>query len=270
MRWPLATDDTDNMSPSTTSHEDAARRQPHAITDLASRRLKAMKIERLLDLDSLVGPIRLLEIGTGSGGIAHYFATHPTLQCTVTAVDVNDNRQVHDGYEYLAVQGVKLPFDDAQFDVVISNHVIEHVGDNATQLEHLREIRRLLKPSGTGYLAVPNRWMLTEPHYRLKFLSWWPHRWRTPYLRLWRKGEFYDCEPLEMSQLERMLADSGLAGRNLCVEGWRATFNIERPGKLATRLLPMVPDALLRLLDPINPTLIYRIGRESGQAHDYR
>ena len=258
--------DTDDMHRLPSSRADTLQRQPHAITDLASRRFKALKIERLLGLDRLSCPIQLLEIGTGSGGIAHYFATHPTLQYTVTAVDVCDNRRVHDGYEYQPVQGVKLPFDDGRFDVVISNHVIEHVGDAAAQLEHLREIRRVLKPAGTGYLAVPNRWMLTEPHYQLKFLSWWPHRWRTPYLRLWRKGEFYDCEPLEMRQLERMLAAAGLAGCNLCVEGWRATFDIERPGRVGTRLLAKVPDALLRCLNPIIPTLIYRIKRTDGQT----
>lgn len=37
--------------------------------------------------------------------------------------------------------------------------------------------------------------MLTEPHYKLKFLSWSPRRWRSPYLRLMGKGTFYDCEP---------------------------------------------------------------------------
>lgn len=249
------------MHQPSTPHPDIAQRQSHAITDLESRRLKALKIERLLGLDPLAGPIRLLEIGTGSGGIAHYFASHPTLQCAVTAVDVRDNRQVHDGYDYVSVRGVALPFDDARFDVVISNHVIEHVGDAAAQMEHLREIRRVLNSAGIGYLAVPNRWMLAEPHYRLKFLSWWPHDWRTTYLRLWRKGDFYDCEPLEMRQLERMLAASNLAYRNLCVEGWRATFEIERPGRLATRLLALLPDALLVPLRPIIPTLIYRIGR---------
>ena len=59
-------------------------------------------------------------------------------------------------------QGVELPFDDARFDVVISNHVIEHVGDEAAQHAHLREIRRVMKADGSAYLAVPNRWMLTE------------------------------------------------------------------------------------------------------------
>ena len=179
----------------------------------------------------------------------------------MTAVDVHDNRQVRDGYAYHSVQGVQLPFGDQQFDAVISNHVIEHVGDAAAQLVHLQEILRVLAPTGKAYLAVPNRWMLTEPHYRLKFLSWLPHAWRSPYLRWMGKGEVYDCEPLQMHELERMLTAAGLQYRNQCVEGWRATFEIERPTHWSNRVLQATPNALLNLLRPIIPTLIYQLQR---------
>jgi SAM-dependent methyltransferase len=236
-------------------------RQPHAVLDLPSRRLKGLKIERLLDLAGLPSPIRILEIGTGSGGIAHYFGTHPDLRCVVTAVDVVDSRLVSDGYAYMLVQGVELPFPDASFDVVITNHVIEHVGDGVAQARHLAEVHRVLRPHGLGYLAVPNRWMLTEPHYRLMFLSWWPRAWRTPYLRLMRKGTYYDCEPLRMHQLERMLATARFSYRNLCIEAWRETFEIECADSFGARLLRKIPSALLRPLKSIIPTLIYRIER---------
>ena len=236
-------------------------RQAHAVTDLASRQPKALKIQRLLGLARRGEPLHLLEIGTGAGGIAHYFGTHPTLPCQVTAVDVHDNRQVHAGYDYIPVQGVELPFNDARFDVVISNHVIEHVGDEDAQLTHLREIRRVLRADGCAYLAVPNRWMLTEPHYRLKFLSWLPKPWRTPYLRWSGKGDLYDCEPLELAQIEAMLATAGVSYRNICVEGLRETLEIERPDALATRLLRRVPDNLLKPFRGLIPTLIYRIER---------
>lgn len=238
-----------------------AARQPHAVLDLPSRRFKGMKIERLLDLASRPQPIRMLEVGTGSGGIAHYFGTHPQLRCEVDAVDIQDNRLVTEGYHYQQVHDTCLPFADQTFDVVLTNHVIEHVGDAMDQARHLAEVRRVMKIDGVGYLAVPNRWMLTEPHYRLKFLSWWPHPLRTPYLRFMRKGAFYDCEPLQMRQLERMLTAADFSYQNICVEAWRETFEIERPGSMNARLLRMVPDALLRLLKSIIPTLIYHIRR---------
>lgn len=237
----------------------AFQRQPHVALDLPSRDCKAMKIERLLDLARRPQPIRMLEIGTGSGGIAHYFAKHATLGCNVTAVDVVDNRLVRDGYIYHQVSGVELPFGGASFDVVITNHVIEHVGSAAAQRRHLAEVRRVLKPDGVGYLAVPNRWMVTEPHYHLKFLSWWPRPWRTPYLRLMRKGTFYDCEPLQMVQLEQMLTEAGFRHSNICIEAWRATYEIEWPNSFGTRLLRRAPDVLLIPLKRIIPTLIYRI-----------
>lgn len=236
-------------------------RQAHVSLDLTSRHAKALKIERLLGLAAMPQPVHLLEVGTGAGGIAHYFATHSQLRCEVSAVDVVDNRQVTDGYAFQQVQSVELPYSDATFDVVISNHVIEHVGDAEAQARQLTELRRVMKPGGTGYLAVPNRWMLVEPHYRLMFLSWWPRAWRTTYLRLMRKGRFYDCEPLEIRQLERMLKAAGFGYRNLCVEGLRTTFDIECPRHWSNRLLRRIPDGVLRPLRPIIPTLIYRLQR---------
>lgn len=237
----------------------APSRQPHAVLDIPSRRLKALKIEQLLALDRFRRPFELLEIGTGSGGIAHYFATHETLDCQVTAVDVVDQRSVRDGYDFLTVDGTTLPLPQCRFDVVLSNHVIEHVGDSAAQSHHLQEIRRVMKPDGIGYLAVPNRWQLVEPHYRLAFLSWLPRWARTPYLRLCRRGQQYDCEPLTERKLETLLRDAKFAYRNLCVEAFRRTLEIEDhlgfPAVTASRL----PDSLLAKMTPIIPTLIYQL-----------
>lgn len=240
---------------------EANDRLPHAVQDLPSRRQKGLKIERLLDLSSRGGHIRMLEVGTGTGGVAHYFATHPELDCSVDAVDVVDGRRITEGYSFHLVHGTQLPFADDSFDVVLSNHVIEHVGEQPEQLAHLSELRRVLTPGGIGYLAVPNRWMLVEPHYRLAFLSWWPHAWRSPYLRLMRKGKFYDCEPLQLGQLETMLDEAGFRYRNICIEAWRATFEIERPRTISTRMLRAMPDACLKTLRWIIPTLIYRFER---------
>ena len=239
----------------------AAVRQPHAVLDLPSRRLKGLKIERLLDLTSRPQPMRMLEIGTGSGGIAHYFGTHPQLRCEVDAVDVHDNRLVTEGYRYQQVTDTQLPFENDAFDVVLTNHVIEHVGDEQAQRAHLSEIHRVIRPDGVGYLAVPNRWMLVEPHYRLAFLSWLPRPMRTPYLRMMRRGRCYDCEPLSLPQLDALLADAGFISRHMEIEALRTMFVIEGLRSAGTRFVQRLPDSVLGLCHRVIPTLICRIER---------
>jgi SAM-dependent methyltransferase len=237
-------------------------RQPHAPQDLQSRKKKGLKIERLLNLKDRKAPIRLLEIGTGSGGISNYFGTHPELECIVDSVDINDIRLVKDGYTFFLVESTTLPFNDQMYDVVISNHVIEHVGEDKAQLHHLQEIYRVLREDGIGYIALPNRWMLVEPHYQLAFLSWLPRRLRTPYLKFRNCGEFYDCEPLEMNQLETLLRKAELNGKNLCPDAIVETFLIEKPDSHTTTLLQKIPRHFLAIFNRAIPTLIYSFKRE--------
>ncbi len=218
---------------------DANERKPHAILDLPSRRAKGLKIERLLNLGGRSGHIRMLEIGVGSGGISHYFATHPSLDVEVEAVDVVDSRAVSDGYRFQQVDGTALPFADGQFDVVLTNHVIEHVGQRPAQLHHLQEIRRVMREDAVGYLAVPNRWRVVEPHYKLAFLSWLPHSLRSGYLRMMNRGNFYDCERLSE----------------------RATVDIELSGTAAGKVVSAIPDTLINAFHGLIPTLIFRFER---------
>jgi len=234
------------------------RRLPHAALSPTGRLPKAEKIAALLKLDSIARTrLRLLEIGTGSGVIAHYFATRPEFLCEVDAVDVLDQRQVVEGYRYQTVTDVELPFGDGSFDIVISNHVIEHVGRADEQLAHLRAIARVLKPAGVVYLATPNRWQPVEPHFRLMFLSWLPKSWRSPYVR-WRKaGDCYDCEPLTMPELEAMLQVAGFDYTNACWEAIRAMSATETKPALSIALASRIPRRWIQPLRRFSPTHVY-------------
>ncbi len=245
----------------------AFMRSPHAALDLAGRLPKAEKIALLLALRPASGQrLRLLEIGTGSGAIAHYFATRAGFDCDVDAVDVVDQRKVVDGYRFRTVSGIELPFADASFDAVISNHVIEHVGDHDDQRAHLREIARVLKPAGVAYLATPNRWQLVEPHYRLAFLSWLPRSWRNGYLRLRGGGDYYDCEPLTMPELESMLRASGLGYANVCWDAIRAMSATEARRSVAVVLASRIPHVLAQPLRRFSPTHVYLLRRPALRA----
>lgn len=237
-------------------------RRGHAVLNLRSRSAKARKIESLLGLEHNGRTLRILEVGTGSGGIAHYFGTHPTLSCDVDTVDVEDSRQIREGYRFTKVDDVALPFADCTFDVVITNHVIEHVGDAQAQQLHLKEVNRVLKNDGIGYLAVPNRWQLVEPHYKLAFLSWLPVPWRTPYLRWRNRGDVYDCRPLTVPQVERHLNAAGFSFEQQHARALRLTFQLERPDAPLYRwLLRFIPDRVYGVARRLFPTLIFTLSK---------
>ena len=237
----------------------------HAVGDPRSRLAKARKIERLLGLDAPdAGAARLLEVGTGSGAIAEYFARHAAHAHTVAAVDVVDARAFTDGYAFTRTDGERLPFADASFDVVVSNHVIEHVGDAAARARHLVEIARVLTADGRAYLAVPSRWMPVEPHYHLAFLSWLPRPLRSPYLRLRGRGAIYDCNPPGPRELERQLRAAGFDFRQHTGDAVRAMVALEGPGSLVRRGAAALPDAAWRALRHALPTLIYTLRKAPG------
>jgi SAM-dependent methyltransferase len=90
----------------------------------------------------------------------------------VVATDLHRYSQVP--WPYLVADGTKLPFADGTFDVVVSNAVIEHVGDEADQrrfvAEHLRVARNVV-------ITTPNRWFPLETHTNA-FLRHWSPTWR--------------------------------------------------------------------------------------------
>jgi SAM-dependent methyltransferase len=73
------------------------------------------------------------------------------------------------------MDGAEIPFEDAHFDLVINNQVMEHVPNLD---EALREIARVLKPGGLCLSLFPDKGVWREGHCGVPFLHWFPKNTR--------------------------------------------------------------------------------------------
>lgn len=229
--------------------------QSHAVLDESSRLAKARKIVALITAERPLTGLRVLEVGCGSGHISCVLASHVGPDGRLQALDVTDVRCT-DAFNFALYDGDRLPFDAQSFDVVISNHTIEHVGDSARQLEHIAEIGRVLAPGGLVYIAAPNRWFPWEAHYRLPLLGWLPHRLADVLVRLSRRGDRFDVYPLSRPATRSMLAMAGLDTVDRTPEALLAVIEIESQSH---RLgwLRAVPRPLLAAVGSILPTYVF-------------
>jgi len=227
----------------------------HASLDPGHRLLKAEKIIRLVETIRPLKSARVLDIGTGAGVIAHTLAQRVGSEGEVHSLDVGDERVERDGYQFQQVTDPRLPFPDKSFDIVLSNHVIEHVGDTPEQRLHVSEIHRVLRDDGLVYLATATRWLVMEPHYHLPFLSWFPRPLAGLYLRATRRGKDYDCYLPSHRRVRNLLAANGFRWKEPVFEAMRLMAEIEQPTGI-TRVILTAPEPALKVIQPVIPTII--------------
>jgi len=148
---------------------------------------KAKKIEKIISIYlNILEPknIRILDIGCGTGEIISYFNKNNN---DIYAVDVRNriNKKLKIK-NFTIVDSELLPFDDNFFDVIISNHVIEHILEQDT---HMQEIRRCLKENGICYYATPNKFFPIEPHYNIPLIHYFGNNFFNKIVKLMGKYE---------------------------------------------------------------------------------
>jgi hypothetical protein len=142
---------------------------------------------------------RVLDLGASAlddlPGENYFLRRYPYPE-QVTAVGIDDFSALRERYAdvtFVTADGRDLPFADAEFDIVHSNAVIEHVGDRAQQQRFVDELVRVAR---AGFVTTPNRWFPIETHCKLPLLHWLPRpvvSWlarvlKEPDLRWWLLG----------------------------------------------------------------------------------
>jgi SAM-dependent methyltransferase len=98
--------------------------------------------------------VSLLDVGCGSGFIAHHLAA--LTGASVKGIDVR--RSTDAPIEYFCFDGAHIPFQDSSFDAALLCYVLHHAQD---QRAFMREVRRALRGGGLAvvYEDIPlNAW----------------------------------------------------------------------------------------------------------------
>ncbi|WP_111412012.1 class I SAM-dependent methyltransferase [Billgrantia lactosivorans] len=113
--------------------------------------------KRLADHAQIAPDERVLDAGCGTGIVARTVAQDRNVTAKVVGLDVNDGmlaeacrRDTDQAVTWQSGALEKLPFDDDEFDVILSQQVLQFVPDRE---QVLQEFQRVLAPGGRLVLA---------------------------------------------------------------------------------------------------------------------
>lgn len=152
------------------------------------------------------GNDELLEFGCGTEFPCCVLLQRHFKRCSATDIIDVPRALWPANVEFRRCGDAAIPFEDARFDVIAIRSVIEHLPEPRITF---RELSRVLKPGGTIFLNVPNKWDYVSVAARLA------GRWKSRVLqRALKVGwddfpVFYRCNTSR--DLRRALVGSGLS-----------------------------------------------------------
>ena len=132
------------------------------------------------DFDRLVAPTatdKILDVGVSDviNDGANMLEWRYPHRKNITAAGLGEGALFRAAYPeaaYRQIQpGAALPFADRQFDIAVSNAVIEHTGSREAQKAFVAELARVAQ---TVFLTAPNRWFPIEHHTALPLAHYHP------------------------------------------------------------------------------------------------
>jgi hypothetical protein len=153
------------------------------ILDKVSKRMRAMRMNNFLRLMKVREGTSLLDLG---GQPVFWDEVSFPMRLTLLNLEgITDRQASHHCITYLEGDACNIDgaIDPATVDLVFSNSVIEHVGDETRRKMFASEIARLGKPY---WVQTPSRWFPIEAHCGMPFWWFYPSAVRRFMLERWR------------------------------------------------------------------------------------
>ncbi len=235
--------------------KDYAQRYPQ-ITNIDTRKQKGAKIAAVLGnfFGYDIASKTILDVGA-SGCVPLQEIVHLLKPKKAIGIDLDTNNLPASSGRLVTMvaDAMDLPFPDASIDIVICNHVYEHVDDSE---KLFNELYRVTRRGGVIYFGAMNaRWPM-EPHYNILFLHWMPASLAEFFVR--KKGftHGYLEKPLTTTRLKELTKQFELIDYTVPVilnpEKFNATDVIS-----ITWIPPKVRNGISRLLYPLLPSYIW-------------
>jgi SAM-dependent methyltransferase len=169
-----------------------------------SHYLRSRYVRRALAAFAPGAPTRILDAGCGRGDYAIYLARrYPRADVLAVDIDAVGVERARDAARRLGIQNLRFAIADlitlelrADFDLVISVDVLEHIRSQQTVLETLA---RSLRPGGTAIYHVPT--VRPRPVLLSRYLGG---------LRAWAEEE-HEADELTAEEFSARVAASGLS-----------------------------------------------------------
>ncbi len=147
-------------------------------------------------------------VGDGAGRALNFFEDMYPYPKQITAVALEPLPRFKTSYpaiRLVVADGRDLPFKDREFDIYISNAVIEHVG---TFFDQRRFVHEACRVASTVFISTPYRWFPIDFHTLIPFAHFLPLGWRNRiYHRFGRS--YYASEAnlrlIDIRELRKML-----------------------------------------------------------------
>lgn len=215
----------------------------------SGRLKKAMKIINVLQTEIGLSDKKCLDIGCSGGIITSYLSNYfsEIVGCDIDEKAINKATAEYttDTCRFVCADSMNLPFDDNSFDVVICNHIYEHVPDSSILIS---EIYRILKRGGICYFGAGNRYMIKENHYKLYFLSWLPQFLADRYLKLVRGIDHYYEKHLSFSGLKKLVSSTGFSFNDYTEKIILVPSQFSEDDTLLFKIIRSMPGVIRRIL----------------------